>query len=276
MYQFHLLQRGIVLQNELLACIKELAPESLAAPWDNSGLQIAARRDEITHIAVTLDPCPESVQKALSIKADFIFTHHPLLLSPKYLNRLEDNYYRVASLLIKNDIPLYSAHTSLDSMPVAFWLADEFKLTNRKILEPTGIINDVQYGIGVCGELETPLLAKDFYKKLCQNLPHTRPFFCIGTLPDSIKSIAICGGSGSSLLNEARNFGADCLITGDTKYHTALDLTQECKDFAILEVGHHSLEEEMMKRFSLLLQQKLPEVRISFIPSKDPFIQIME
>ena len=161
-------------------------------------------------------------------------------------------------------------------MPVAFWLADEFKLTNRKILEPTGIINDVQYGIGVCGELETPLLAKDFYKKLCQNLPHTRPFFCIGTLPDSIKSIAICGGSGSSLLNEARNFGADCLITGDTKYHTALDLTQECKDFAILEVGHHSLEEEMMKRFSLLLQQKLPEVRISFIPSKDPFIQIME
>lgn len=265
-----------MLQNELLACIRELAPESLAAPWDNSGLQIAARRDQISHIAVTLDPCPESVQKALSIKADFIFTHHPLLLSPKYLNNLEDNYYKTASLLIKNDIPLYSAHTSLDSMPIAFWLADEFNLTDRKILEPTGVINDIQYGIGVCGELTAPLPADTFSKKLCQSLPHTRPFFCIGTLPDSIKRIAVCGGSGSSLLDEARNFGADCLITGDTKYHTALDLTQECNNFAIIEVGHHSLEEEMMKRFSLLLQQKLPEIRVSFIPSTDPFIAIME
>lgn len=137
-------------QNEILACIEELAPKALAAPWDNSGLQIAAERDEIKHIAVTLDPCPESVRKALSIGADFIFTHHPLLLSPKYLNNLEDNYYKVASLLLKNDIPLYSAHTSLDSMPAAFWLADEFNLINRKILEPTGIIDTVQYGIGVC------------------------------------------------------------------------------------------------------------------------------
>ena len=121
-----------MLQTELLACFEELAPLALAAPWDNSGLQIAAHRDEINHIAVTLDPCPESVQKALAIKADCIFTHHPLLLSPKYLNNLDDIYYKTASLLIKNDIPLYSAHTCLDSMPAAFWLADEFELVNRK------------------------------------------------------------------------------------------------------------------------------------------------
>mgnify|MGYP001026331637 FL=1 len=265
-----------MLQNELLACFEELAPVALAAPWDNSGLQIAAHRDEINHIAVTLDPCPESVQKALAIKADLIFTHHPLLLSPKYLNNLDDTYYKTASLLIKNDIPLYSAHTCLDSMPVAFWLADEFGLTNRKILEPTGEIENIQYGIGVCGELASPLFSDTFYTKLCKFLPHTRPFFSIGKLPESIKSIALCGGSGSSLMDEAKNFGADCLITGDTKYHTALDLTQESKDFAIIEVGHHSLEEEMMKRFALILQKRLPGLRISFIPSKDPFIQIME
>lgn len=265
-----------MLQTELLACFEELAPLALAAPWDNSGLQIAAHRDEINHIAVTLDPCPESVQKALAIKADCIFTHHPLLLSPKYLNNLDDIYYKTASLLIKNDIPLYSAHTCLDSMPAAFWLADEFGLVNRKILEPAGEIGTVQYGIGVCGELAAPLSSDTFYTKLCQYLPHTRPFFSIGKLPDTIKRIALCGGSGSSLADEAKNLGADCLITGDTKYHTALDITQESKNFAIIEVGHHSLEEEMMKRFAVLLQKKLPNLRISFIPSKDPFIQIME
>lgn len=263
-------------QNDFLALIEELAPKALAAPWDNSGLQIAGTRKEISHVAVALDPSPESVRKALDIRADFIFTHHPILLSPKYLNNLEDNYFKVASLLLKNDVALYAAHTTLDSMPIAFWLADEFQAEKKHILEPAGVIGDIQYGIGIAAVLPNPLPKKDFLQKLCKLIPHTRPFFQIGTLPETIKTIAVCGGSGSSLLKEAKNFGADCLITGDTKYHTALDLTQECTDFAILEVGHHSLEEEMMKRFSALLQKKLPNIRVSFIPSEDPFIQIME
>lgn len=265
-----------MLQTKLLAVLEELAPKALAAPWDNSGLQIAGNRPDIQHIAVCLDPSPESVRKALAIKADFIFTHHPVLLSPKYLNNLDDNYYKVASLLIKNDIPLYSAHTCLDSMPAAFWLADEFTLTARKILEPTGTIEGTEYGIGICGTLPRALPKETFLQKLCRVIPHSRPFFQIGALPDTIKNIAVCGGSGSSLLEEAKNFGADCLITGDTKYHTALDLAESDAGFAIIEVGHHSLEEEMMKRFSAVLQEKLPQLRISFIPSTDPFIQITE
>lgn len=263
-------------QSELLAVLEELAPKTLAAPWDNSGLQIAGDRAEITHIAVCLDPTPELIRKALTLKANFIFTHHPILLSPKYLNNLEDSYYKIASLLLKNDIPLYAAHTCLDSMPAAFWLADEFALEQRKILEPTGTIEGTEYGIGICGTLKTPLAKTEFLQKLCSALPHSRPLFQIGTLPDTVKTIALCGGSGSSLYETAKNFGADCLITGDTKYHTALDISQDNANFAILEVGHHSLEEEMMKRFSRTLQEKLPQLRISFIPSADPFIQITE
>ena len=263
-------------QKELLAIFEELAPTALAAPWDNSGLQIASERKEITHIAVSLDPSPELVQKALDIEADLIYTHHPILLSPKYLNNLEDNYFKVVSILMKNNISLYSAHTNLDSMPIAFWLADEFNLIEREILEPTGIINEVKYGIGICGKLTIPLKKQEFLKKIYSFIPHTRPFFQLGSLPDIIKNVALCGGSGSSLLEEAKKFGADCLITGDTKYHTALDLTQETKPFAIIDVGHHSLEEEMMRRFCFILKKRLPELRISFIKSQDPFIQIME
>lgn len=263
-------------QNELLAIFEELAPTALAAPWDNSGLQIASEKKEIKHIAVSLDPSLESVQTALNIEADLIYTHHPILLSPKYLNNLDDNYFKTVSLLIKNDISLYSAHTNLDSMPIAFWLADELNLIEREILEPTGTINEVKYGIGICGKLTKPLAKNEFMQKICSLIPHSRPFFQLGSLPDTIKSVAICGGSGSSLLEEAKNFGADCLITGDTKYHTALDLTQEVKPFAIIDVGHHSLEEEMMRRFCKILEQRLPELRITFIKSHDPFIQIME
>lgn len=269
-----------MLQSEVLAILEELAPTALAAPWDNSGMQIAAGRKEIRHIAVSLDPSPESVRKALDIEADFIFTHHPILLSPKYLNNLEDNYYKVASLLLKNDIPLYSAHTCLDSMPVAFWfieeLEKEFAAVKKNILEPTGVIDGKEYGIGICAEFASPIPQQVLFEKLCRLIPHTRPFFRIGELPPEVKCIAICGGSGSSLLAEAQKFGAQCLITGDTKYHTALDTVQENKNFALIEVGHHSLEEEMMRRFSVILQEKIPQAKISFIPSQDPFIQIME
>ncbi len=263
-------------QNELLAIFEELAPTALAAPWDNSGLQIASEREEIQHIAVSLDPSLESVQKALDIEADLIYTHHPILLSPKYINKLEDSYFKIVSLLIKNDVSLYAAHTNLDSMPIAFWLADALGLVEREFLEPTGIIDEVKRGIGVCGKLVKPLARKEFIHTICSLIPHTRPFFQLGNLPDFIHHIAICGGSGSSLLDEAKKFGADCLITGDTKYHTALDLTQEIKPFAVIEVGHHSLEEEMMRRFCFILEKRLPELRISFIESQDPFIQIME
>ena len=36
----------------------------------------------------------------------------------------------------------------------------------------------------------------------------------------SVKKVALCGGSGASLLNEAVSAKADAFVTGDIKYHT--------------------------------------------------------
>ena len=87
-----------------------------------------------------------------------------------------------------------------------------------------------------------------------------------GPCPESIRRVAYCTGSGSSLLEEARAAGADIFITGDVKYHTALD-TQLC----LFDVGHHSLEEEMMRRAAIHLQHACPMLEVIFVPSASPF-----
>ena len=86
-----------------------------------------------------------------------------------------------------------------------------------------------------------------------------------GALPERIRRIAICPGSGSSLAPEAAARGADLLITGDLKYHTALDLP-----LPVLDVGHFSLEEEMMRRFALQLKENVSDVAVQFVPAQDP------
>ena len=85
----------------------------------------------------------------------------------------------------------------------------------------------------------------------------------------TVNTLVITGyGTNSHLetAHAARLAGADIFITGDVKYHTALD-TQLC----LFDVGHHSLEEEMMRRAAIHLQHACPMLEVVFVPSASPF-----
>lgn len=288
----------------MLDILDELAPLVLATPWDKCGLQVASFREEICHVAVGLDPHPHFVQEALEKGSDFLLTHHPLTMSPKFPDKL-DAYHRVLSLLFGHNVCLYSAHTCLDSMPYGapVWLADALGLADCSVLEKTGSvqeransplkksanINDnyeISAGIGCIGNLPKPLQGNDLLLLLRKYLPDAKPFFLIGKLTGEISRIAICPGSGSSLMQTAKDLGAQLFITGDIKYHTAVEVVDSFNGvyndvpLALLDVGHFSLEEEMMRRFSVQLQEKLfqekSDVRVTFIPSMDPFASSVE
>ena len=113
-------------------------------------------------------------------------------------------------------------------------------------------------------------LAEKMFELVYPVAPHifakSGPACVSGPCPESIRRVAYCTGSGSSLLEEARAAGADIFITGDVKYHTALD-TQLC----LFDVGHHSLEEEMMRRAAIHLQHACPMLEVVFVPSASPF-----
>ncbi len=68
-------------------------------------------------------------------------------------------------------------------------------------------------------------------------------------------------------MDKAFGLGADVFITGDVKYHPAQESVG-----AVLDVGHFSLEEEMMRRFSVLLGEDLgKEVDVKFFSGRNPF-----
>ena len=73
--------------DDILGCIKEMAPEELAEPWDNCGLLVAAEDEYIERAVVCLDVTPQSVETALKSDAKLIISHHPLIFNPiKKLN----------------------------------------------------------------------------------------------------------------------------------------------------------------------------------------------
>jgi dinuclear metal center YbgI/SA1388 family protein len=254
--------------NEIFAAIEKIAPLSTAAAWDVSGLQVASRRTTARSLALCLDPTPESIRRALEKNAEAIVSHHPLALKPD-LPRRHDAYYEALRLLFAADVPLYAAHTTLDVNPdgPAGWLAEEFKLTDLKVLEPTALPpreGALPPGFGLAGDLPCPQSLEEITRVLARHVDLSTSALC-GPAPKAVTRLAYCAGSGSSLVENAVSQGAQLFITGDVKYHTAL-----AAEICLLDAGHHSLEEEMTRRLCLTLQERLAPLTVFFVPSSSP------
>jgi len=119
------------------------------------------------------------------------------------------------------------------------------------------IINEnVNYGMGVIGSLDNELSEKQFLNLISKSIKIKNFRFAKGS-KQKIKTVAVCGGSGSDLLDTAIKSGADAFITADIKYHTFQDA-----EFKILlvDAGHfeteiHSLD-EIKKRLEKSLTDK--------------------
>jgi dinuclear metal center YbgI/SA1388 family protein len=77
----------------------------------------------------------------------------------------------------------------------------------------------------------------------------------VGNADRMVKKIAICGGSGASLLRDAVNRGADVLVTGDVKYHEAREA--EGVGLALVDGGHFATEIPMVRGLGELLRMEL-------------------
>jgi dinuclear metal center YbgI/SA1388 family protein len=253
---------------ELINLIEQTAPPSLAADWDNSGVQVAGKKQSIKKLALALDPCLKTISIALKKNADFILCHHPLTLKPRLPNRL-DSFHAILSKLLKQETWLYSAHTSLDANPdgPVNWLGARLSLKEMMVLAPTSKSPDQKFsGFGCIGQLPETTSIKTFLSKLHSILPEQK-YRLIGDKPENVKKLAYCPGSGADLANRAFSLGADIYITGDIKYHQAMEIAE--LGFAI-DVGHFILEEKMMYYWYKQLKSQL-DIEVFFIPGSDPF-----
>jgi len=120
-------------------------------------------------------------------------------------------------------------------------------------------------GFGQVGTLPAPMSWDDFAATL-EGLIDRDAWAVAGPHPEIISTVAYCGGSGSTIIDNAARAGADVFITGDMKHHPAVE-TPIC----VIDVGHFSLEEEMMRLFAQELDEGLDCVEVKFFKGDDPF-----
>lgn len=125
----------------------------------------------------------------------------------------------------------------------------------------SGLVNDNQeVGSGMVGELENPLPPDEFLLSLKQKLNlkvvrHT----AMGKKP--VSKVAICGGSGSFLLNQAIRAGAQVFVTADFKYHEFFDADNQ---IIVADIGHYESEVSTKELLQDVLMKKFPTFAINF------------
>ena len=180
-------------------------------------MQVGDTGRDISSVLLTTDVTPEVVNEAVMRGCQLIVSHHPLLFHGLKQVCGQTPQARVVETAIKHDIAIYSAHTSLDSVPggINTRLADKLGLTHYRILAPSPIGTT---GLGVIGTLPKAMSYADFIGHIRAILDCTYVRYTHAN-KEMIRTVALCGGSGAEFIEEAIAQGADAYLTADCKYH---------------------------------------------------------
>ncbi|WP_166332952.1 Nif3-like dinuclear metal center hexameric protein [Sphingobacterium chungjuense] len=144
---------------------------------------------------------------------------------------------------------VYPAHIERQVL-VAMFAAHPYEEVAYDVLQLDNTVQKV--GSGAIGNLNEPLPGEDFLRFLKETLKlsvirHT-------ALPDHpISRVAVCGGAGGFLLQDAIRSGADVFITSDYKYHEFFDAENK---ILIADVGHYESEQFTQELLLELIQKK--------------------
>jgi len=127
-------------------------------------------------------------------------------------------------------------------------------------------------GLGRIGCLPAATSLEEFTAtvKTALGVSHLRR---VGVATQRVKKIAVCGGSGASLLAAAARQGADVLVTGDVGYHDAR--RAESLGIALLDAGHFATEQIMVDGLAQRLAKRAKERGLAieihpFVGETDP------
>jgi len=120
--------------------------------------------------------------------------------------------------------------------------------------------DNIDVGMGCIGDLPEPVNGNDFLNMIstvfgAHGVRYSR------MSESKVKKIAVCGGSGSSLLDDAVSCKADAFVTGDIKYHTF----SEAENIILLvDCGHYETEKFSVEILSDLIIKKFPKFAVRF------------
>jgi dinuclear metal center YbgI/SA1388 family protein len=123
-------------------------------------------------------------------------------------------------------------------------------------------------GPGRLAEIEDGLTGHDLVARCRQRLGGE--VRAAGDLDRPVRTVAMCGGAGASLIPDALRAGADAFITGDLKHHQALDAA--AAGLTVVDAGHHATEWPFVTALARVLSVAMPGAEVSASQTRtDPF-----
>lgn len=240
----------------IITLIEDFAPLAMQEPWDNSGLQLGDTQSQVWSAVVTLDPTLEAVEKAIQTQSQLIISHHPLLMQGVKSITPNTTLGKIILTAAAHNIAIYSSHTAMDSAPngINQWIAEKLQLEH--------IENLTLSGLGRTGVLPQTLTVAQFAATL-KDIFGLTVIRTNANAESLISRVAICGGSGGSLIAQAQSSHVDAYICGDLKYHNF----QEALPLMIFDIGHFESENQFISIISSIISKKLPTFALHNINS---------
>lgn len=230
---------------KIIEKIEKFAPLETAESWDASGWLIETSKIDVSKIMLCLTPTKSIIEQAQLQNCDMIISHHPMFAVPYE--------YKTPT------IDMYCAHTNLDKAnggttdTIIKCLGFEEYQTNCE--------HEFLRTIEIPQEISIP----EFSKKISIISPNAR--IINNRNVKILKKIAFCAGSGSEFISDAKKMGADCLVTGDLKFHTALE-----SEIVVYDICHFESEIIILPVLKHLICDN--DIEIIYANEKSPFSQI--
>lgn len=235
--------------NDIYTYLNDKYNFSTALSYDNPGHLVGSLQNTVRGIVVCLDCTDEAVTQAVECGANLIVSHHPVIFDPLKAVTDESIVYR----LIRNDISVISAHTNLDQADGGVNDA----LCCALGLENVEKVSDSEGFYYRTGELSDPLSA-DVFAEYVGNKLNVRVKY-VGE-NNSIKRVAVCSGSGGSMLAEVAQTGVDAYVTADIKHDVFLDA--HSIGMVLLDAGHFETEDIIVAPLAEELKNAFPEISV--------------
>ena len=256
---------------DIAQVIEDFAPKELQESYDNAGLQVGDPDAKVSAVLLCLDVTEDVIKEAQERECNLIVSHHPLIFKGLKTLTGANNIQRIAIEAIKNNLAIYSAHTNLDSVwdGVSHELARRLSVKDLSILEPQP--SNPKAGLGVVGNIQ-PLPKIEFLRKIKDTFKVAALRYSAQSPSLVVRRVAVCGGSGASLISTAIKAKADILVTGDVKYH---DFTSFGDEIIIADIGHYESELCSREILSRVIRDKFPDLTTYFSNSESNPIKIL-
>lgn len=232
---------------DILNYLNTISPLCTAEKYDNVGHLVGNAADEVTGICTCLDITNDIINEAITKNANLIVSHHPVIFDP--LKSVKAG--SVVFNLIKNGINAICLHTNFDMSEggVNDALLELLGFESSEVLE---VIHANGLGFGAVCDVNFGFTAKG----LAEHCKKALDLECVrysSNSKDEIHRVAVCSGSGGSMLNEAAKKGCEALITGDIKHNVWIDA--QSLGIALIDAGHYGTERCASHRLAMLLSR---------------------